>query len=225
MCRLFKFVIFDCDGTLVDSQHSIVAAMHKAYAAHGLPTPERAQLLSIVGLSLHEAFHVLSNGQADFPIESLVADYKAAFFAMRKSGTHFDPLFPGARDVITALSRRSDVLLGIATGKSRRGLEAVLSQHGLRDNFHVIKTADDAPSKPHPAMVIDAMNEAGVTPRDTIVVGDTVFDMKMAHAAGAAGIGVGWGYHQPSALLQAGATTVLNDFPSLMPTLEQIWRR
>jgi len=225
MCRLFKFVIFDCDGTLVDSQHSIVAAMHKAYAAHGLEAPARTQLLSIVGLSLHEAFHVLGDGQSDYPIESLVAGYKAAFFALRKSGTHCDPLFPGARDVIAALSRRSDVLLGIATGKSRRGLEAVLNLHGLRDQFHIIKTADDAPSKPHPAMVIDAMNEAGVTSGDTTVVGDTVFDMKMARDAGALGIGVAWGYHQPSALLQAGAAMVLDDFPSLMPALDQIWHR
>ena len=95
MCRLFKFVIFDCDGTLVDSQHMIIAAMHKAYAAHGLPAPARAQLLAIVGLSLREAFHVLGNGQADFPIESLVDHYRTAFFALRKAGAHCEPLFPG----------------------------------------------------------------------------------------------------------------------------------
>lgn len=218
-----KLVIFDCDGTLVDSQHMIVAAMHEAYRAHQLPVPERTRLLSIVGLSLHQAFEHLGEGEADFPVTSMVAQYKAAFFALRAAGHHLEPLFPGAREAVEALSARGDVLLGIATGKSRRGVDAVLSRHDLLGRFHTIKTADDAPSKPHPGMVLEAAREAGVAPAHAIVVGDTVFDMTMAQAAGAGAIGVAWGYHPPASLRGAGALAVIEEFSALMPTLERAW--
>jgi phosphoglycolate phosphatase len=218
-----KLIIFDCDGTLVDSQHMIVAAMHAAFGAHALPVPARERLLSIVGLSLHQAFHVLGNGEAAFPVASLVEGYKAAFFDLRQGGEHLEPLFPGAREAVETLHRRDDVVLGIATGKSQRGVRSVLGRHGLIDRFSTIKTADDAPSKPDPGMVIAAMQEVGVAPADTVVVGDTAYDIAMARAAGAAGIGVAWGYHPAEALHAAGAHAVIEDFAELAPVLEQIW--
>jgi phosphoglycolate phosphatase len=216
-------VIFDCDGTLVDSQHMIVAAMTRAYDWHGIAVPPRETVLSVVGLSLPEAFETLGQGDPDFPVATMVERYKAAFHVMRDGEKHLEPLYPGAADAILSLSKRDDVLLGIATGKSQRGVRAVLGLHGLIDHFTTIKTAEDAPSKPNPGMVLEAMREAGVAAEDTVVVGDTVYDVAMARAAGATAIGVTWGYHPGSALADAGAFTVIEQFPALTPTLKRIW--
>jgi phosphoglycolate phosphatase len=218
-----KLVIFDCDGTLVDSQHMIVAAMNSAYAAHDLPAPPRERLLSIVGLSLPQAFAALGEGMPDFPVDSFVQAYKDAFFALRQSDRYLEPLFPGALDALAALAARNDVLLGVATGKSRRGVDAVLGRHGLLGHFITIKTADDAPSKPDPGMVEQAMREAGVGPERTLMVGDTVYDIAMAQAAGTAAVGVSWGYHPVEALHGAGAAAVVDTFPELIPALDRLW--
>jgi phosphoglycolate phosphatase len=218
-----KLLIFDCDGTLVDSQHKICAAMQVAYTAHGLGVPPRARLLSVVGLSLTEAFTVLGEGQEGYPVHSLVDAYRTASSAMRDSQAAWEPLFPGARETIEVLAARADIVLGIATGKSRRGVDAVLSAHGLRQRFTTIQTADRAPSKPHPAMVLQAMEETGVGAEDTVVIGDSSYDMAMSAAAGALGIGVSWGYHAPQALLEAGARTVLQEFAALIPALGAVW--
>jgi phosphoglycolate phosphatase len=198
-----KLVIFDCDGTLVDSQHMILAAMGQAYAAHGLVLPERERVLSIIGLSLTQAFTVLGAHVTGFPVASLAEHYKLAFHALRHSGEHMEPLYPGAAEAIAALAQRDDVVLGIATGKSQRGVRLVLGHHGLLERFITIKTADDAPSKPDPGMVTAAMREAGVAARDTVVVGDTVYDIAMARAA--------------------GATAVIEDFGALVRTLDSLW--
>jgi phosphoglycolate phosphatase len=221
-----KLVIFDCDGTLVDSQHMICAAMRQAYEANNLSVPARDLLLSIVGLSLPDAFRRLAahavNG-ADHPVEALVTCYKEAFAALRQSDDHLEPLYPGAREVIDSLAGRPDTILGIATGKSQRGVRAVLGRHGLVERFATIQTSDDAPSKPHPGMVLAAMREAGGAPQDTVVVGDTVFDLEMARAAGARAIGVAWGYHPASALRAAGADAMIEKFAELVPTLDRLW--
>ncbi len=223
MSKPLKLVIFDCDGTIVDSQHMIVAAMSEAYRWHGMVVPPRETVLSIVGLSLREAFETLGKDHPGFPVATMVERYKAAFHVMRDGEKHLEPLYPGATDAIMSLARRDDVLLGIATGKSQRGVRAVLGMHGLLDHFITIKTAEDAPSKPNPGMVLDAMRDAGVAPEDTVVVGDTVYDIAMARAAGATALGVTWGYHEASALEQAGAYAVIDRFESLGPTLERIW--
>jgi phosphoglycolate phosphatase len=153
----------------------------------------------------------------------MVERYKAAFFALRQSEEHLEPLYPGAREAVTALAARGDVVLGMATGKSRRGVAAVLGRHGLFEHFSTIHTSDTAPSKPHPEMVLAAMRETGAAPADTIVIGDTAFDMTMARAAGARGIAVGWGYHPRASLVEAGAHAVIEDFSELLPALEAMW--
>lgn len=216
-----KLVLFDCDGTLVDSQHMICAAMTQAYLAHQLPVPERDTMLSIVGLSLTEAFTHLGRGDAQFPVASLAEHYRLAFHALRES-EQVEPLYPGAREAVEALSAREDIVLGLATGKSQRGVRLVLGHHGLLDRFITIQTADDAPSKPDPGMVIAAMREAGAAPQNTVVVGDTVFDIAMAHAAGASAIGVSWGYHPRDSLMASGAP-VIDAFATLEPTLDRMW--
>ena len=218
-----KLVIFDCDGTLVDSQHMICAAMHNTFAVHSLPVPERQTLLSVVGLSLQECFERLGEGRAGFPVQSLVEGYKSAFGELRLAGDHEEPLYPGAAAAVEALCARPDVLLGMATGKSQKGARAVLEKNGWLPHFVTIQTADDAPSKPHPGMVLAAMREAGVGPADTVMVGDTSYDIGMALAAGAAPIGVGWGYHPQAVLREAGAQTVIEDFSALVPELDRMW--
>ena len=220
-----KLVIFDCDGTLVDSQHMIVAAMTKAYGAQGLPLPAREVLLSVVGLSLVEAFTKLGEGLEAFPAATMAEHYREAFHAMRGPGAPVEPLYPGAAEALAELAQREDVVLGIATGKSQRGVRLVLGHHGLLDHFITIKTADDAPSKPDPGMVLAAMREAGAEAESTIVVGDTVYDIAMARAAGAAGVGVTWGYHPGAALERAGALAVVDRFANLVPTLDSIWTK
>lgn len=220
-----KLIVFDCDGTLVDSQHMICAAMRQAYEANNLSVPARGHLLGIVGLSLPDAFRRLAahaGDGADHPVEALVTCYKDAFASLRSSVDHLEPLYPGARETLDALAARPDTLLGIATGKSQRGVRAVLGRHGLAERFVTIQTSDDAPSKPHPGMVLAAMRATGAEPADTVVVGDTVFDVEMARAAGARAIAVAWGYHSRAALIDAGADAMVDDFSELVPTLDRL---
>jgi phosphoglycolate phosphatase len=208
-----KLVLFDVDGTLVDSQNIIVAAQHAAFAAYGLEPPGREASLSIVGLSLAEAFTVLVGPKA--PIGGLVQAYKDAFGILRQDPAHAEPLFPGAEDCLGWLSRRADTLLGIATGKSRRGVAHLLDRHAWHSVFATIQTADDAPSKPHPAMILQAMEEVGAAPHDTVMIGDSSYDMEMACAAGVLPIGVSWGFQPVAALKEAGARRIVHSYADL----------
>jgi len=218
-----RLVVFDCDGTLIDSQHMIVAAMAHAFAAHGLAELPRERVLSIVGLSLDEALAALLP-QAEAGFRRRVTDsYRDAFFEVRQRADLAEPLFPGARAAIDALHARGDVLLGIATGKSQRGLAHALETHGLRDYFVTLQTADDAPSKPHPEMLHRAMRAAGAGAADTVLIGDTSYDIEMARAAGTHAFGVDWGYHPAEMLRQSGAHQVLSSFAALAPALDTLW--
>ena len=203
---MVKLIVFDVDGTLVDSQHLIVEAQARAFAEHGMAAPERREALSVVGLSLPEAFRRLVGDGG--PIAGLSESYRRAFQALRIDPDFEDPLFPGMAELIGKLRERSDLRLGIATGKSRRGVAHLLARYGWEDWFATIQTADDAPSKPDPTMLNHAMEEADSEPAMTVMIGDTTFDMMMARSAGAAAVGVAWGYHPPGALYGAGAVTV-----------------
>ncbi|MCT8974481.1 HAD-IA family hydrolase [Microbaculum marinisediminis] len=216
-----RLILFDCDGTLVDSQNIIVSTMHAAFAMHGIAAPSRDAVLAIVGLSLEQAIATLLGDQADRAAEVAVS-YREQFQSRRQDGV-LEPLYPGAREVVTALASRDDTLLGIVTGKSRRGVDAVLGGHGLLDCFVTIQTADDAPSKPHPAMVLQALSATGADAAHTVVIGDTTYDMMMARSAGTGAVGVSWGYHAPQTLPEAGAEIVLTRFDDLPPWLERRW--
>ena len=208
-------VLFDCDGTLVDSQHGIAGAMARTFADHGLPAPGLEQTRRIVGLSLPAAIAELL-GEADTSRASQMAQtYKRHFHALRSAPDFHEPLFDGGREAVRRLARQEDIMIGMVTGKSRRGVDAVLGHHGLREAFAVVRTADDCPSKPHPAMVLECCAETGIDPQATLVVGDTIFDMAMAVAAGAIPLGVGWGYHEKEELTEAGAHRVLDHFDKL----------
>lgn len=209
-------VLFDCDGTLVDSQNVIVMAMTRAFATAGLTPPTREAVLSIVGLSLPNAIgRLLDVYMEDVSVDDLVAAYREAFFALRSDPSHSEPLFPGARAAVEAFAADEEALVGMATGKSRRGVDAILKTHDLEGRFVTIQTSDSAASKPHPEMVLNAIAQTGVEPLRTVVVGDTSFDVEMARAAGAHAIGVSWGYHPVAALEQAGAARIITDFSQL----------
>lgn len=197
-----KLVVFDVDGTLIDSQALIVGAMEMAFEGVGMSPLDRTQVLSIVGLSLPVAVGRLAPEAPLSRQEAIVEGYRNAFMTRRIDAEA--PLYDGARDCLDALAARDDLLLGVATGKSRRGLDAMLDHHGLRGHFVTLQTADHHPSKPHPDMLRAACAEAGVAPGDALMIGDTEFDMEMADAAGCAAIAVGWGYHAPEALLAMG---------------------
>lgn len=217
-----RLVIFDCDGTIVDSQNAICAAMNYAFGKLSLEPPERGDVLGIVGLSLPEAFAVLAPGLPERVRGELCQHYKAAFPEARMQAAQSDPLFPGAVEVIGELARRGDVLLGMATGKSRRGVDRLLEQQDWHGHFVTIQTADDHPSKPNPSMILRAMAETGAECADTLMIGDTTFDMQMARAAHVGAIGVAWGYHSVGALHVAGAHAVAGQFGDLAVAIDEV---
>lgn len=219
----FRLILFDYDGTLVDSQRAILHAMTAGFAAADLPPPEAAAVRRVVGLSLEIAVARLCPDPGDGATVSRVADaYRAAFLALRSRPDYDEPLFPGVRNTLAALDR-PEVCLGIATGKARRGLLASLERHGLGHHFVTLQTGDDGPGKPHPAMLERAMAEAGVGPGHTVLIGDTSFDMEMAVNAGVPGLGVSWGYHAPEELSASGAAAILDSLAELPPRLEALW--
>ncbi len=218
-----KLVVVDCDGTLVDSQHMIVAAMTRAFREHGLPVLPRAQVLSIVGLSLEQAISKLLPSEDAATVALVQESYRQAFFHLRDDPDLHEPLFEGTLDALAWLSAQDNVLLGVATGKSQRGLQSILELHGIRDHFVTLQTADEHPSKPHPSMLLQAMAETGARPENTVIIGDTSYDMVMGREARVSPIGVSWGYHKADELHAHGAELVLDRFDELRPTLEAWW--
>jgi phosphoglycolate phosphatase len=211
-----RLAVFDCDGTLVDSQHSIVACMSAAFVAAGLGAPTAEAVRRVVGLPLAASVAKLSPMLAVAECERVAELYKEAFADLRRDRAIAEPLFPGVRDLLDALAAEG-VLLGVATGKGRRGLRITLEQHGLLGRFVTLQTADDAPGKPHPEMLRRAMAETGAEAAATAMIGDTTYDIVMALKAGTAAIGVGWGYHPPDELRAAGAHEVVDAAHEVRP--------
>ncbi|MEG3155370.1 HAD-IA family hydrolase [Sphingomonas sp. RB1R13] len=202
-----KLAIFDCDGTLVDSGATIFAALRLALEAHGRPVPPAREARRVVGLSLFEAFEMIVPGASVDEVDALSATYRRAFQDMRARGEVEEPLFEGIAELIEAMVA-DGWALAVATGKSDRGLRHCLAAHGLSDRFVSLQTADRHPSKPHPAMALAAMADAGAAPAQTVMIGDTGWDMGCARGAGIGAIGVGWGYHDEAELLASGAQFV-----------------
>lgn len=219
-----RLVIFDVDGTLVDSQADILGAMHLAFAGEGLLTPSREEVLGVVGLSLDVLMPRLAPDADAGTLARLVQSYKDAYMSLRSAqgGEISSPFYPGARETLEVLRAQPGVLLGVATGKSRRGLDKLIEAHGLEGMFVTRQVADFHPSKPHPAMLLAALSETGVEAENAVMVGDTTFDMEMAQGAGITGIGVSWGYHLAAHLL--AAKHIIDRFEALPPLLDNIWK-
>ncbi|MDA7423118.1 HAD-IA family hydrolase [Thalassococcus lentus] len=213
-----KLAIFDVDGTLVDSQADILASMDAAFALAGRALPQRRDILGIVGLSLPQAMARLAPDAAPSDLDAMVEAYKTRYADLRMaSGSKSAPLYPGMGALLDRLSKQDDLLMGVATGKSRRGLNALIDSLGLRGCFVTTQVADDHPSKPHPSMVLTALAEAGVDAVDAVMIGDTSFDLEMAASAKVRAIAVDWGYH-PIERLQ-GASHIVSSAESLEKTL------
>ena len=212
-----RLAIFDCDGTLVDSGHSIHAALQETFVAHGRPVPPRDTAQRVIGLSLTEAMAFLAPDAAGAEHERLAATYRSAFADLRGRGAVDEPLFDGIETLLGTLEAEG-WLLAVATGKSDRGLHHCLTANGLYDRFVSLQTADRHPSKPHPSMALEAMLEAGAAPEQSVVIGDTGWDMGMARAAGAHALGVLWGYHDGAELKLAGAQALAAN-PTEVPAL------
>lgn len=215
-----RLVLFDCDGTLVDSADIIHATMVAAFREAGLAEPTLAATKSIIGLSLDIAIARLLDRPVDAECGRLAQRYKEHFIALRpETGAH-EPLYDGIAELIGVLAERDDVLIGMVTGKSRRGVKRVLDAYGFERHFVTARTADDCPSKPHPAMVLECCAETGIAPASTLVIGDAIYDMQMARNAGARAIGVSWGYHGRDSLFANGADAVLGAPGDLLAYLD-----
>ncbi len=218
-----KLVIFDCDGTLVDSQHMIVAAMNSALVDAGLETLPRSTILSIVGLSLPLAVSRLLPEAETSVVERVSEGYRSAFGELRRDPDHHEPLYEGILELIETLSAREDHLLGIATGKSMRGVQALFDRMALHDHFATVQTADTHPSKPDPSMIETAIRETGVDAGNVVMIGDTTFDVVMAHNASVRPIGVSWGYHPQEHLRNAGADIIVGNAADLLRAVDRAW--
>lgn len=214
-----RLAVFDCDGTLVDSQANILLAMYDTFDTAGLPRPEAHDVRRGVGLSLIEIMRLLAPDAGPDRHARLAADYRQAF-QQRRLDKRLDPepLYPGVADGLVALSK-AGWLLGVATGKSDRGLQLILAHHGLAHHFVTLQTADRHPSKPHPAMLLAALADAGCGTANAVMIGDTVFDIAMARNAGVRSVGVDWGYHDAHELHDAGAAVVVSTMAELLEDL------
>jgi len=215
-----KLVLFDCDGTLVDSLDVIHQCMSRAFIDFKFAEPEAALTRSIIGLSLDNAIARMLGRDIDDEVRAMTARYKEHFFAYRQGGGAVEPLYAGIKSLLDDLKSRPDIILGVVTGKSRRGLDAILDHHQLSSHFLATRTADDCPSKPHPAMVLECCGETGMGPVDTVVIGDAVFDMELARNAGARAIGVSWGYAPVDQLELAGAGHIATNATELARMIE-----
>ena len=209
-----RLAIFDCDGTLVDSQANICMAMEHAFEGAGLTPPRRHDIRRVVGLSLLESMRVLLPDAEDKCHQDMAEHYRTAFLTLRNNGLVDEPLYDGMASLLSEMDA-GGWLLGVATGKSDRGLIRCLDHHAITGLFVTLQTADRHPSKPHPSMVYQALADAGTDARNAVVIGDTVYDIHMGRAAGTRTVGVNWGYHSVEDLREAGADYIAESMDDL----------
>lgn len=215
-----RLVIFDMDGTLVDTVGLIVETMTDAFTSVGESAPDEQAIRAISGITLDEAIGLLAPGAATDRLAALSESYRRHYRS--RAGLDREPLFKGAIEAIDRLRARPDTILAVATGKGYRGAIALLDAHGIRSHFHSVQTPDHNRGKPDPQMIETAMHQAGAGKSETVMIGDTVHDMRMARAAGVAAIGVAWGYHERDELRKAGADAVIETFDDLDHVIERL---
>lgn len=217
-------IIFDLDGTLIDSEAIILGAQYEAFRRCGLVHPGREAGLGVIGLTLDIALMQVAG--LDAPDDTLTQTYKDVFAGMRQQAATDpaldEPLFPGVAAMLATLARRPGLKLGIATGKSRRGADYLIERHDWAGMFATVQTADDAPSKPHPGMILRALAETGARPEHAAMVGDSSFDIEMAVAAGVLPVAVSWGFQPVANLVALGARHVLDSASELPALLDGI---
>lgn len=207
----FDLVVFDWDGTLMDSQARIVACIQASFADLGLPAPSRQAASDIIGLGLDEAMARLWPGSDASDREAVAGHYRRHFLETNETPS---ALFPGAREMLEQLAAEG-YLLAVATGKSRLGLDRALGETGLGGLFQATRCADETFSKPHPQMLLELMDELGVTARRTLMIGDTEYDLRMAANARAWSLAVCHGVHAPARLRLFGPLACLESLPEI----------
>ena len=217
-----KLVMFDMDGTLIDTQALIAEHMATTFAEAGLDIPTPGQVRRVIGLSLPQAMLRMLDSQ-DVDLAAQLADrYREHYRASLVSAEGREGLFPGARDALEVLGARANMLMGIATGKGLNGVQRLTQLHDIAGFFVTLQTPDHNPSKPHPGMMLRAMAETGVEKHQTVIIGDTTFDMEMGKAAGTKTIGVTWGYHDAAELAVAGADLLIDRYPDLPAAIDRL---
>jgi phosphoglycolate phosphatase len=194
----YPLIVFDWDGTIIDSHSAIIECMQEASRDMGLPIPERERAGHVIGLGMHDTLKIVAPGLAAQRYPEFIAHYRRHFLAREDSMR----LFPGMQDLLAALS--GERRLAIATGKSRKGLERALAASGVKDRFAASRCADETTPKPHPAMLLELMGELEVQPGGVLMVGDTSHDMQMARGAGVDGLAVTYGAHAEQELRSCG---------------------
>ena len=208
-----ELVIFDWDGTLIDSQANIVQCLQWMIQDLDLPQRSATELSNIIGLGLTEALNTLFPEFSQNDYQQMVDRYRYHFFASDPSFP-----FPGVETVLAELSGNG-YLLAVATGKGRRGLEKALDHTGFRSRFHTTRCADETRSKPHPLMLEEILDELGVEPQGAVMIGDTEYDLQMANNAGIPALGVSYGVHERERLLQCEPVAVLDEIHALLDWL------
>lgn len=214
--------MFDMDGTLIDTQALISEHMATTFAQAGLDVPTPAQVRRIIGLSLPQAMLQLLGSQDMEQANQLAEGYRAHYRASLVAAEGREGLFPGAREALDALREQSATVLGIATGKGLAGVHRLTELHGIAGLFSTLQTPDHNPSKPHPGMMLRAMEEIGAEKHQTVIIGDTTFDMEMGKAAGTKTIGVTWGYHHVDELRGAGADILIESYSELAAAIDSV---
>jgi phosphoglycolate phosphatase len=217
-----RLIIFDMDGTLVDTVGLIVETVTDAFTAINEPVPTETAIRAISGITAREAMGILSPTAGPERIDEIVESYRSHYRA--RAGVEREPLFRGALAALDELQTREDTILAVATGKGYNGAITLLERHQILDRFHSVQTPDHNRGKPDPQMIYTAMEKAGATKAETVMIGDTVHDMRMGKAAGVQALGVAWGYHEVTELLAAGADVIVESFAELVPAIDRMFQ-
>lgn len=202
----YKLIVFDWDGTIMDSTGHIVNCMQQAISELSFSPLDDAAIRHIIGLGLHEAATALYPDINNNAIETLANRYREIWL----NNAYDSPVFENASNLIRTLNKQ-EYFLAVATGKSRRGLDKILSKTQLGQSFHATRCADECHSKPHPQMIEELIDFCGVLPKETLMIGDTEYDLHMAHNAGADSLGVSHGAHSAEVLLACQPKEVVKD--------------
>lgn len=215
-----RLIVFDLDGTLVDSEALIVASVTEAFRAVNEPVPDVGAIRAISGITARDALAILAPGADEARVDVLLESYVDHYH--RRSAASIEPLFEGALELLDRLQASPETILAVATGKGYAGAVTLLERHGIIDRFNSIETPTHNRGKPDPEMVHTAMNKAGVDAAHTVMLGDTVHDMRMAKAAGVKALGVAWGYHEAADLEVAGADIVVRGFSEVDARIDEL---
>jgi phosphoglycolate phosphatase len=216
-----RLVLFDLDGTLVDSLAHIARAVVHSATAVGIAPPPPEAVPRVIGLSLGVAIAKLFPDHDAATHDEIERIYRKSFSDWRATPGQVEPLFHGSHEALAALDD-AGFMLGIATGKGQRGVDFLLNHHRLQGRFVTIQTPDNAPGKPNPGMMFQAMSETGAPPSQTVMIGDTVYDISMARAAGVKALGVSWGNHPVDELRAAGAHLVIDRMDQVLQAVHDL---